>query len=171
MAIPSTTWRPLSASMGTQPIAQVSTTAQHNIGQRVRALDYTYGEVECIYLPCASAAAAGDLVTFDEKNGLTAQAVRGSRGAVAVAMAAGAASSFGWFAVSGTVPVAAVDGVSKLGQAFLTTTAGSVSSLQAEGEQVDGMSLVTQPSSGFITCRLSSPSADGGFILVSEKVL
>ena len=157
--------------MGTQPIAQVSATALHNVGQRAKALDYTYGEAEFIYHPCAASAAAGDLVVYDEKNALTTQAQRGSRGSIGVAMAAGVSGSYGWFAVQGSVPVSTVDGAAKLGPGFLSTTAGSVSSLQSEGERLEGLTLVAQPSSSFVTCRLSNPCASGSFLLVSEKVL
>ena len=161
MSYPSVTWRQTSTFIGGQPIANTATAAAHNLGQRIKAADSAYGEVEFIYLPGVASCAAGDVVVFDEKAGTTARALQGMRGHVAVAMAATTAGLYGWFAVDGMVPVATAAGSISCGAAYLSTTAGSIDSVEYEGEKVDGLSIKAQPSGGFVTCRLSSPSANG----------
>ena len=61
MSYPSVEWFQTSATIGGQPIAQTEATAKHNVGQRIRAKDLTYGEVEFIYLP--GVASCADAVT------------------------------------------------------------------------------------------------------------
>jgi hypothetical protein len=162
LSYPSTEWFLQSATIGSQPIAELSTSALHTVGQRVKAKDYHYGEVEFVYLPGAASVATGDLVTFDEKSGVTAQAVQGSRGPLAVAMSDCVAGDYGWFAVSGCVPVKTDAGSAiKLGAAFLCATVGAATDVLQEGEKVDGLAIKAQPSGGFVTCRLSAPSANG----------
>lgn len=161
MAYPTLNYRQTSPTLGAQPIAQTEATAKHNVGQRIRAMDYTYGEAEFVYLPGVASLAAGDVVVFDEKAGTTARALQGMRGHVAVAMAATTAGLYGWFAVDGAVPVATSAGSISCGAAYLTTAAGSIDSVEYEGEKVDGFSIKAQPSGGFVTCRLSAPAANG----------
>lgn len=161
MAYPSVNYRQTSPTLGAQPIAQTESAAKHNVGQRIRAMDYTYGEAEFIYLPGVASTAAGDVVVFDEKAGTTTLARKGLRGNVAVAMAATTAGLYGWWAVDGVVPVAAAGGAISCGPAYLSATAGAIDSIDFEGEKVDGLSIKGQPSGGFVTCRLSAPSANG----------
>lgn len=161
MAYPSVEWFQTSATIGGQPIAQVEASAKHNVGQRIRAKDLTYGEVEFIYLPGVASTAAGSVVVFDEKAATTTLALRGMRGNVAVAMAAITADLYGWYAVDGMVPVAAAGGAISAGPGYLSTTAGSIDSVDAEGEKVDGLTIRGQPTGGFVTCRLTGPSANG----------
>lgn len=161
MAYPTLRWYQTSPHLGGQPIAETSTTALHYVGQRIRARDYTYGDVEFIYLPGVASTVAGDVVVFDEKLGTTVRATRGMRGHVAVAMAALTAGLYGWYAVDGMVPVTAFGGAISSGAGYLTTTAGAIDSVEAEAEKVDGLSIRGQPSGGFVTCRLSAPSANG----------
>lgn len=154
-------WFQTSATIGGQPIVQVEATAKHNVGQRIRAKDLTYGEVEFIYLPGVASTAAGDVVVFDEKAATTLRALKGMRGNVAVAMAAVTAGLYGWYAVDGMVPVATAGGSISCGPGRLSATAGAIDSVDFEGEKVDGFTIRGQPSDGFATCRLSAPSANG----------
>lgn len=169
MSYPSVEWFQTSATIGGQPIAQTESSAKHNVGQRIRAKDLTYGEVEFIYLPGVASCAAGSVAVFDEKAGTTALALRGMRGHVAVAMAAITAGLYGWWAVDGMVPAKAFGGAISSGPGYLTTTAGAIDSVEAEAEKVDGLSIRGQPSGGFVTCRLSAPSANGNDKNAREK--
>lgn len=154
-------WRLTSPTMGAQPINQTESSQKHNIGQRVRAFDYTYGEAEFIYLAGVASTDAGDVVTFDERNGTTALAVEGARGPAAVAMAATVAGLYGWYAVQGAVPVNTGSNIPSRGPLYLSRTAGEVTGEAYEGEKVDGMAAVRVPSGGFTTCRLTNPAANG----------
>jgi hypothetical protein len=163
------TWRQMSPTIGGQPITQTETTPKHNLGQRLRSFDYTYGEVEFIYLVGAASTASGDVVIFDEKAATTARALKGVRGQAAVAMAAITAGLYGWYAVEGVVPVAAAGGAISAGPAYLSGTAGAIDSVANEGEKVDGFTIRGQPSGGFATCRLARPSANGNDSNALEK--
>jgi len=91
------------------------------------------------------------------------------RGTVAVAMAAITAGLYGWYAVDGSVPVKAEGGAQRNGPAYLSTTAGAVTDIAHEGEKVDGLTVKAGPSGGFLTCRLSAPSANGNDSDASEE--
>lgn len=160
MAYPTLRWYQTTPTLGAQPIDQTSASALHNLGQRIRARDYTYGEVEFVYLPGVASTAAGDVVVLDEKASTTARATQGMRGQVAVAMAAITAGLYGWYAVEGMVPVATYGGAISCGTAFLSPTAGAIDSVEYEGEKVDGFTIRSQPSGGFATCRLARPAAN-----------
>jgi hypothetical protein len=147
--------------MGAQPIAQLESAAKHNVGQRVTAHDYAYGEIEAVYLPGVASVAAGDVVVFDEASGATVRAVSGKRGPLAVALADVVAGQYGWFAVLGSVPVNIGSNLPSVGPAYLSTTAGEITGLAAEGEKIDGATVVAVPSAGFATVRLTRPSANG----------
>ena len=93
--------------VGAQPIADTSTTQNHNLGTIVRASDPTYGQAEFIYLKGIGSTAVGSVVTYDTSTYLTTlSAVGGSIARpVAVAMSANVASSFGWYQISGIAVV------------------------------------------------------------------
>lgn len=162
-------WRQTSPTMGAQPITQTESTPKHNLGQRVRAFDFTFGEAEFIYLAGVASTAQGDVVTFDERNGTTTRALEGVRGPVAVAMAATTASLYGWYAVTGSVPVNTGSNAPSVGPVYLSRTAGEVTGVPFEGEKVDGMAAVRVPSGGFTTCRLTNPTANGNDADAQEK--
>lgn len=155
------TWRQMSATIGGQPVTQTESAAKHNLGQRLRAFDYAFGEVEFIYLAGVASTAQGDVVVFDERSGTTTRAVEGKRGPVAVAMAAITAGLYGWYAVEGSVPANTGSNDPPVGPVYLSRTAGEVTGIPFEGEKVDGMAVVRYPAGGFATCRLTRPAANG----------
>lgn len=163
------TWRQVSPTMGAQPITETSATARHNIGQRIRAMDYTYGEVGFIYLAGVASTAAGDVVTFNERTGATVRALEGVRGPVVVAAAAVTAGLYGWYAEDGCVPVNTGSNAPSTGPVYLSRTAGEVTGIPFAGEKVDGMAAVRVPSGGYTTCRLTKPTANGNDARASEE--
>lgn len=162
-------WFQVSPTIGGQPISQTSATAQHNLGQRIRAKDYTFGEVGFVYLAGVASTAAGDVVTFDERSGTTTRAVEGVRGPVVVAMAAITAGLYGWYAEDGCVPVNTGSNDPPSGPVYLSRTAGEVTGVPFEGEKIDGLVVVRYPSGGYATCRLTRPAANGNDADASER--
>lgn len=133
--------------MPKQSIASVvSTTAAVPVGTITRAKDPVYGEGEFIYLPTNASVVVGNLMTFYQgasvglcTNVKVPSAANGAA-PVAVAMAAGAATSFGWFQISGTAPIkktAVIISANK--PLFVSTTAGRVRAVLSAGRQVLGM--------------------------------
>lgn len=152
--------------IGAQQIGTTDTTQRHQLGQKVRFVDPTYGEIECIYLKGVASTAAGDLVVYDPKAGTTTRSVAASRGPLAVAMSANVASQFGWYAVSGVVPVnttAAGTGAANAGLA-VTATAGQATVRGGAGVAIDGLickSAQDAPGAGFTDVELAYPTANG----------
>jgi hypothetical protein len=151
------------ARIGSQNIADTSTTQQHPLGTIVRAVDSTYGEGEFVYLAGVASTAVGDLVIFDQKAGTTTRAVAGSRGPCAVAMSANVASQYGWYQVSGSAVVksaAAVAGASP----YLTATAGTVDDAVVATDKVDAARYKTAdgtPSAGLAVLQIARPALNG----------
>lgn len=163
MAYPSVSFRPTTPFAGLQPIAQASTTQMHPIGTIVRAQDTTYGEGEFIYLLGVASTAKGDVVCYRSDTGVTVRAVHGgatSVGSVAVAMSASVASNYGWYCISGSVPVNSGT-VAANGQAYLTSTAGQVDDAVVSGDEIGGFLFKSADSSGFATGQLSRPALTG----------
>lgn len=117
------------------------------VGTIIKGYDDLMGEGEFIYLPGVAGLTAGDHVVYDLMPGAptvtrssTANANAAQQSAVAViAIPAG---SYGWYQISGVAIVNVVPG-SVAGRAFLSATAGQLSSTQANG-------------SGILSARLSS---------------
>lgn len=150
------------APMGMQPISEASTVKRHELGTIVRATDVSYGEATFAYLIGVASTVAGDVVCFNSKSGATVRAVAGgatSVGSVAVAMSAcDATTKYGWYAVSGSVPVTTAT-VAADAQAYLTSTAGTVDDA-ASATAVIGMTFKAADSGGFATAQLAFPSID-----------
>lgn len=89
--------------IGSQAIADTSTTQNHPLGTIVRAKDPTYGEGEFIYLPGIGSTAVGSPVTYNTSSYTTALAAVGANKPqpIAIAMSANVASQYGWYQISG----------------------------------------------------------------------
>ena len=160
MSYPSVSFQPIPQFLGIQPIATTSTTQQHALGTIVTAADSTYGVAEFIYAKGVASTAAGDVVTIDTKGTATTRGVAGGRGVVGVAMSANVASQYGWYAISGAVPVKSGT-VAAGAPAYLTSTAGQIDDAVVSGDKVDGLLTAAADSGGFATCQLSRPAANG----------
>ncbi len=112
--------------VGSQGIADTSTTQNHPLGTIVRAYDPTYGEGEFIYLLGVASTDAGKVVTYDAagyQTALASIAVGVSR-PVAVAMSANVASQYGWYQIGGVAVVDKASATSFAAAAPLGATSG-----------------------------------------------
>lgn len=92
--------------IGSQGIADTSTTKKHAIGTIVRAVDPTYGEGEFIYLKGVASTIVGSIVSYtdgDTTVGQTALATTTvAKGEpLAVAMSVNVAANWGWYQIAG----------------------------------------------------------------------
>ena len=103
-----------STVVGTQPIADTSTTQKHPLGTIVRAVDATLGEGEFIYLKGVASTVVGSIVNYDDnyQTALDTAAVTGPSRPLAVAMSANVASQYGWYQISGLAVATKANSVS-----------------------------------------------------------
>lgn len=140
-------------------------------GTRMNASDPTLGGAQFIFLPSLASATVGSLVRFIESasGNFTVTMVPNTAGLaqpVAVAMAAGAANTYGWFAVQGTVPIK--KNATKINSnvaLYISATTGRVTAAAACGKQILGMrssnsaSVVSATSS--VTVTINNPHMQG----------
>lgn len=149
-----------------QPIAEVSTTLKHRLGDRFKASDETYGPGEFIYLAGVASTVVGSVVVFNPDDYTTTLAVANAVGPVAVAMAANnAATSYGWYQIYGKGVARVLALFADNADCYLTATAGSVDDSDVAGDYVRGMigaSAVGTPSANLAEVELYYPQvADG----------
>lgn len=134
---------------GVQPITDVSSVQNHQLGTIVRGQDSTAGSGgqgagEFIYLQGASSTIAGSLVTYNTRDGSTTLVPTSNKNLgwpVAVAMAAtNTTGTYGWYQIAGVAKMAkdAVDFGTAAKVYASTTTAGYVQSSVASSAQVLG---------------------------------
>ena len=164
----STSWRPVNAAIGHQPINATSTVAQHPLGTIVRAWDYgdnRNGEGEFIYVKGVTNGAVGSWVGINLDDGSTTLAVAdGYYPLVGVLMSALSASTlYGWAQISGKAVGKAEAGFADNGMVYLTATPGSVDDTAVPGDLVQralGASALDAPATGMAEFELSRPHTD-----------
>lgn len=155
--------------MPKQAIASiVSTTAAVPLGTIVRAKDPTLGEGEFIYLPTTASVTLANLTSYRQSASGVYTNVRSVSGAstaqpVAVAMATGAASCFGWFQIAGTAPIlktAVIVSANK--PVSISTTAGRIRQIASTGRGIVGMvssnSAAVASATSTVTCTFNRPA-------------
>lgn len=103
------TWRISSATpVGSQPIAETSTTQKHPLGLIVKAVnDSDNSEGEFIYLTGVASTAAGYVVEYNDSFQTSLATVQlAVPEPFAVAMSANVGSQYGWYQISGLASVA-----------------------------------------------------------------
>lgn len=157
--------------MPKQAIASiVSTTAAVPVGTIVRATDSVLGGAEFIYLPSTASVTQYNLVRYLQGASVgLATAIRTPNSAngaspVAVAMATGSATTFGWFMIAGTSPVlktAVIVSANK--PVFQSTTAGRVRAILSAGRQVLGMKTgaAAVSATSTVVCTFDRPFLQG----------
>lgn len=115
--------------IGSQKIAENSTTQNHPVGTVVRATDPTYGEGEFVYLIGVASTIIGSIVSYEDGDTLVGQTALATTAIdsgepLAVAMSANVAAEFGWYQISG---------VAVLGKANTLSLAPSVDFAIATG--------------------------------------
>jgi hypothetical protein len=144
--------------VGTQQIADTSTTQNHPLGTIVQATDPTYGGGEFIYLKGIASTTVGSIVTYNPSTFTTALAPVGTNKpeAVAVAMSANVASQYGWYQISGQAVIAKSSAISlAAGVAVGVKTIGFIAST-GSGKEVQGalVAAVASAASGRTTVRV-----------------
>jgi len=172
MAFPTTAqlqFVPVGPFIGAQPIHSTTTTQNHVLGTKVRAVDVGtlgYGEGEFIYLKGVASTAAGDAVVYDAGAATTTRTVAASRGPVAIAMSANVASQYGWYQVLGETAVSTASAGTGAANALLQTsaTAGQLTVSGTSGQKIEGAickAAQDTPTASFTRVALHYPSANG----------
>lgn len=156
--------------IGTQPIADTSTTKNHHTGTIVRAVDPTYGEGEFIYLRGVASTVAGDWVSYTTSNGATNDGATtrwtGTANTglpLAVAMSANVSGQYGWYQITGSA-VANCSGAVSAGEDVFFAQTATVGATTVGGKQVLGATAASAqavPVSGQAIYILSRPFVQG----------
>lgn len=153
------TWRVLSGRIGAQPIASISTSQKHALGEIIQAKDPDYGQGEFIYLQGVASCAVGSWVTYNMDNGTTSLLAANAIGPVAIAMAATTASYYGWFQISGKAVGKCLTQFADNANVWITGTAGSVDDTSVLGDFVNNAkgASTTVADSGVADFEISRP--------------
>lgn len=171
-------WVPVDTRLGVQPIANTSTTKQHDIGTIIRAVDPTLGFGEFIYLKGSAGVVAGlmcyytDNAAADSVKLTTTSGVVDGGSDLCVAMAATTAALYGWFQITGQATVlktaTKIDPASTF-KVYLSATAGRVMPTSVAGRQVIGARFpaVTTVTTTTSTCivTLNRPTQKTGTLV------
>lgn len=148
---------------GAQPALTVTqnageTTQKYALGTLMRFKDNTYGEIEAIYLKGVASTAAGDAVVYDPRNSVTTRIITTNdatiAGPVAVALQPCVASQFGWYAVSGVVPVSTASAIIN----ETLAASGTAGQLTDAGDTLDAKGTITGTS-----CKSAQDAPGTGF--------
>lgn len=143
----------------------VDTTPKFALGQRVQAVDPTYGVAEFIYLAGVASNTANSWVTFALDNMTAVLLAANAIGPVGVSMSAFVASQYGWVQIYGKAIGKALAGYVDNALVYATATAGSVDDAVVAGDRVKnalGASAVGTPSSGLAEFEIYYPFMDDG---------
>jgi hypothetical protein len=122
--------------IGSQAIADTSTTQNHPFGTIVTADDPTNGTGEFIYLKGVASTVVGSWVTYKSDDWTTALVVPDNIGPVAVAMSINdAATDYGWYQIHGKASAKAAD-VADNGLVYIDTDAGICDDAVVAGDKV-----------------------------------
>lgn len=147
-------------------LAAVDTVKAVAVGTIVKGYDDTLGEAEFIYLPGLAATVAGDMVAYDlnPAGPVTTRslaATHANQGTpLAVAVAAVLLGQYGWYQISGVAAVNAI-AATAAGRAFVSATAGQLTSVAAAGAQIIGARISTAvgtPAAGQVYLTLNRPA-------------
>ena len=138
MALTAGTWRITDPHhIGAQPIADISTTQNHQLGLIVQAKDVgttAYGSGEFQYCKGVASCAAKNWVGIPSDNYTIVRAVANGNYPLGVAMGALTASYYGWVQISGKALGSCLTQFADNGAVFLTATAGSVDDASVAGD-------------------------------------
>lgn len=153
--------------LGSQKIADTSTTQLHPLGTVVKAYDPTYGEGEFVYLKGVASTAVGSVVTYNTTSYQTALAAVGTNKAqpVAIAMSANLASQYGWYQISGIAVVKKTCTVSLAANAAVGVLTIGLIAGTGSGKEVQGalVAAVASATAGRTTVQvvLNRPHMQG----------
>tara|TARA_Y100001938_G_scaffold151177_1_gene246919 strand:+ start:9786 stop:10286 length:501 start_codon:yes stop_codon:yes gene_type:complete len=151
--------------IGAQPITDVSTTKNHQLGTIVKASDTgddDRGDGEFIYLQGVASTVAGDAVLYNADDYSTTRVTADGIGPIAIAMAATVASTYGWYQIQGKGSVQVSAGFPDNANCYLTDTAGEIDDEDDDGDFVSGMKGASAVSGGVADMELSRPFVRDG---------
>lgn len=151
--------------IGTQAIADTSTTKNHPLGTIVVADDPTYGSGEFIYLKGATNTVVGSVVTYNMDDGSTTLAVANAVGPIALAMSINVGTGYGWYQVQGKGVAKVLAGFLDNADCYLTATDGSIDDTDVAGDYINrmkGASAIDTPSTGLAEVEIARPSVSDG---------
>lgn len=165
------TWKTgANAPLGLLPVNPTTPDAAITTGTPVgtirQFIDETQGPAEMIYLPGVASTVAGDLVSYNllpsgpTTTRLLAAAAAASGLPVAVALGASVAGKYGWYQISG-VAIVNIAGSGAVGPLYATATAGSGSSTQGSGHQINSARIVAAvgtPAAGQSYVQINRPA-------------
>ena len=151
-------FRVTSQVLGSQPIADTSTTQKHPLGTIVTAVDPTLGGGEFIYLKGVADTVVGSIVNYDDafQTALDTSATAGPSRPLAIAMSANVASQYGWYQISGLAVATKSAGVSFADGAGVGAGSGLAVAV-ATGTVIQGaiVRTVASAKSGVVTVALA----------------
>lgn len=157
--------------LGSQPIADTSTTQRHPFGLIVQAVDETHGMGEFQYVKGVTSGAAGSWVTINSDDWTATLLAANAIGPVGVLVAAlSAATIFGWAQINGKVASAkCLTSFADNGRVYATATAGSVDDASVAGDVVHGAkgASTTTVSSGVAEFEIQYPFIEDRVSIIS----
>jgi hypothetical protein len=126
---------PRTSTIGLQPIASTSTTANHPLGTEVQAVDPDYGEGTFVYLKGVASTVVGSWATINMDDGSTALLAADAIGPVGVAMSANVANQYGWYQRVGKAQGQAAADFADNGRVYFAST-GVVDDAVSDGNLV-----------------------------------
>ena len=154
--------------VGTQNIADTSTTQNQPLGTIVEAVDRAstaYGAGEFVYLKGVASTVLGSFVTYNADDNSTALLAANAIGPVATSMSINVASSFGWYQIGGKAVGKCLASYADNGLVYATATAGSIDDAVVAGDRVKlakGASAIDTPSTGLAEFEIQRPFMDDG---------
>jgi len=149
--------------LGSQPIAETSTTQRHPLGTIVTATDPVYLAGEFIYLAGVASTVVGSFVTYNMDDGTTTLLAANAIGPVAVAMSINVASQYGWYQVQGKAVVKVSALFADNGNLYATATPGEADDAVVAGDRIKrakGASAIGTPSAGLAEAEIDRPFMD-----------
>lgn len=160
-------FHPIDPIVGLQPIATKSTTQNHPLGMRIKAVDLAstnYGVGEFIYLKGAASTVVGSCVHFNADDGTTALVVADAIGPVGFAMSTNAeATSYGWYQIYGKCVSKVAAGFADNAAMYITATAGILDDAVVAGDHIKnckGASAIDTPLTGLAEVEAWYPYTD-----------
>jgi hypothetical protein len=145
--------------VGSQPITNLDTTAQHKVGTIIQAVDPTYGAAEFMYIKGVASAADKSWVTINMDDGTCTLLAANAIGPVGVCVSALTASYYGWVQINGKALGKCLTSFADNGRVYATATAGSVDDASVAGDVVLGAkgASTTTADSGYAEFEIHRP--------------
>lgn len=165
-----TSWQPITPRVGIQPIADTSSTQQHDLGTIIQCVDRgsnANGVGEFMYVKGVTNGAVGSWVGVNADDYTTTLAVaNGIYPLIGIMMSAlSAATLYGWIQITGKAVGKALTSFADNGDVYLTATAGSVDDADVAGDFVSnakGASALDAPATGMAEFEISRPFTRDG---------